>query len=191
MKLFILRHFPTADNELGINGSQTDTPLSKSGEEQAIKSLEKLSENTYDLFIVSTLQRTLQTIQPYLDTLDNPEIIREPLTIERDLGLLTNSRAGDGKIKKHREEQGTDRISWKPPGGESILDVYERAKIFLTKINKLEAGTILICGHQNFLRCFEMILLNRPIEDFYSSDPPRLENGEIRLYNFNGLLQSS
>jgi broad specificity phosphatase PhoE len=185
MKIYILRHLATTDNEQGINGAQTDTPLSEKGKLRAKELVPELSENTYDAFIVSPLQRTLQTIQPYLDTLDNPKIIIEPLTIERDLGTLTNSRDGDGLIETHRKEQGLDNISWTPPEGESIHHVYARARKFLENLKRLQYDSVLVSGHQNFLRCFEMLLLGRPAEDFYIEEPPLLKNGERRVYEIN------
>ena len=48
--------------------------------------------------------------------------------------MLTNSHAEDGQIETHRKKQGTDKISWTPPRGESVRDVYKRAKKFLEKI---------------------------------------------------------
>lgn len=185
MKIYILRHLQTTDNEQGINGAQTDTPLSEAGKMRAQELVLILSQNTYDAFIVSPLRRTLQTIQPYLETLHNPEVLTEPLTIERDLGIFTNSRDGDGLIKKSRDEQGVGNIAWTPPQGESIHDVHERAKTFLSKISKMQYESVLVSSHQNFLRCFEMCLLGRPIEDFYSDQPPLLGNGEMRMYEID------
>lgn len=182
MKIYILRHLQTTDNEQGINGAQTDTPLSEAGEEKAKHLVEMLSENKYDAFIVSPLQRTLQTIKPYLDTIQDPVVMIEPLTIERDLGKLTNSRDGDGLIEKSREEQGLDAVDWTPSEGESINHVYDRAGKFLENLSRLSYETVLISGHQNFLRCLEMQLLNRAAKDFYINEPALLTNGEMRLY---------
>jgi len=184
IKLYLLRHAPTTDTEQGINGSQTDTLLSERGKKMAKNLVPKLSKKNYNLIIISPLKRTSQTIKPYLDSLKQKIPIEiNPLTIERNLGDLTNTVVGDGQIKSHREKSGQDKIAWTPPRGESILDVYERAKKFLEEIRKKYHGkTILLCGHQNFLRCFEMLILNRPIYDFYSDNPPRLKTCEMRYY---------
>jgi broad specificity phosphatase PhoE len=184
MKIYLLRHLPTTDTEQGINGSQTDTPLSESSLQRAQELVPKLSKHTYDLFIVSPLIRTRQTIQPFLETLDETNVIEEPLTIERDLGRLTNTRKGDGKIEKSQQDQGGDTIAWTPLEGESILDVYERAKQFLEKLKIMDAESVLISGHQNFLRNLELVLLDRSPYEFYSEQPPLLENGEMREYSY-------
>jgi len=184
MKLYLLRHASTSDSENSINGSRTDTPLSETGLKQAQDLVSKLSENKYDLIIVSPLQRTRQTIEPYLSSVGQGNIKIDGLTTERDLGVFTNSRKGDGKIKADVQKQGGDRISWKPENGESILDVYERAKLFVQKLRTeySENSSILICSHKNFLRNLELLILNRPPQDFYSDAPPLLEIGEIRGY---------
>jgi len=182
MKLFLLRHLPTRDNELNINGSRTNTPLSETGLKLAQDLITKLSVNKYDLFIVSPLQRTQQTIQPFLDTLENPKIIIDPLINERDLGLLTNSRRDDGQVAKHQTEQGVSKTAWIPPQGESVYDVQNRAKIFLEKLRDLKEESVLVCSHQIFLRCLEMLILNKPIETAYQDPLPLFENGELRLY---------
>lgn len=184
IEICLLRHALSTDNEKGINGSQTDAPLSDKGKKMAKDLVPELSKKNYNLIIVSPLKRTLQTVQPFVDSLNHKiSVDVNPLTIERDLGDLTNTLAGDGQIKAHRERSKQDRISWVPPNGESILDVYKRAKKFFEEIKeKYPSKTILICSHQNFLRCLEMLLLNRPINDFYSDNPSRLKNMEMRCY---------
>ncbi len=183
--LFLLRHCSTRDSELGINGSQTDTPLSEKGARDAKSLISTLSKYNYDLIIVSPLKRTRQSIQPYLDTLKiQPSIIIEPLSIERSLGDLTNTIQGDGKIPESMAASGKTKTEWVPPGGESTVDVFKRAQLVLEKIKSLSEKNILICGHQNFLRCLELALLEKEIDDenFYSDSPSRLEPGEIRKY---------
>jgi len=186
MKLYLLRHALIPENENGINGSWTDSALSEKGEAQARDLTGVLSRNTYDLFIVSPLQRTQQTIQPYLDTLGNPEVLVDELVIERNLGDLTNTIKGDGKIEKSIRESGLNKIEWRPSSGESIVDVYGRAKTFFEKIKKQYPNkTLLICSHRNFLRCLELVVLHKSIEDFYIEEPPMpaiIKNVELREY---------
>ena len=183
--LYLLRHCSTKDSELGINGSRTDTPLSEKGLLQARELANILLNYQFDLLIVSPLQRTLQTIEPYLNTLkEKPEVVVDPLTLERDLGLLTNSVNSDGKIPESIVASGKPKTEWIPPDGESTLQVYNRAKKFLEKVKKRQENKILICGHQNFLRCLELVIRKILLSDenFYSGEPPRLEFGELRKY---------
>lgn len=183
--LYLLRHCLIPENELGINGSRTDSSLSENGWETAKKLITSLSKQNYDLIIVSPLRRTSETLQPYLDSLKQPPIVlTDPLTIERDLGEFTNTKAGNGKISADQAAQAKSWTEWQPKGGESTVEVGVRAEKFLKKIQRRKEKSILICGHQNFLRCLELIIRDAPIDDehFYSESPPRLKSGEIRVY---------
>jgi broad specificity phosphatase PhoE len=186
--IYLIRHCHTTDNELGINASRTDTALSENGLLEAERLVSQLSMYKFDLIVVSPLKRTIQTIKPFLDTLNGkPTVIVEPLTTERDLGIFTNTKIGDGKILADQAANGKSRTEWKPPGGESCAQVYLRAQQFFDKIRNRPEEHILICGHQNFLRCLELIVLEKPIDDeyFYSPNPARLKNGEIRQYKLD------
>ena len=185
MEIYLLRHAQTVANEQGINGSRTDSPLTDAAKIFIQKLIPALNKNHYDIVFVSPLKRTLETVQPYLDSLPErrkPEIIKSSLITERDLGELTNTPKG--YIEKYRlEHQVVDKIAWRPPQGESVLDVLERAKLFLLQLKTHFAGkTVLICSHQNFLHGLELLILNRSSADFFNHDLPKFENGEIRKY---------
>ncbi len=182
MKRYVLLHAHTKDREEGRKGSLTDTSLSELGEKEAEDLVPTLKKNTYDIFFVSSLRRTADTLTPFLGTLINPEVIINDLTIERDLGLLTNTTREQFKtyLKDHEV---VDRISWQPPKGESILQVQERAKKFLEYLkNNFADKTVLVCGHKVFLRCLELLIIGKPIGEFYSENPPRLQPAELRYY---------
>lgn len=176
MKLFLLRHAESLGNKKRIAASVMDFGLSEKGKKDAKELVATLSNNSYDFFIVSPLKRTLQTVQPFLATLTEPRVVTEPLTIERDLGVFTGTP--NGTFTKHCKKNGLDRISYRPQNGESIADVYERAKKLLVLIaEKYKGKSILMCGHEVFLHCLELLLTNEPVENFYLRKP--LANGEI------------
>lgn len=186
--LYLLRHCPTKDTEMGINNARVDTPLSEKGIIQAQNLAKKISENKYDLVIVSPLQRTYQTIKPFLGTLEKPpQVITEELVTERDLGKLTGTVVGDGAIPNAIEESGLSKTEWKPEEGESTHEVYLRATKFYEKLKDYPFESVLICSHQNFLRCLELVVQGKEINDenYYSENPPRLEAGELRKYVLN------
>ena len=185
-KIYLLRHCPTSDNELGINGSRNDTPLSQNGAAMAAELAKNLIHYKFDVIIVSPLKRTFETIKPYLDLVKiNPQVMIERLTNERDLGVFTNSKEDNGLIKRDIEISGKSRTEWKPESGESTAEVYERAKIFLERLKLISDENILICGHQNFLRCLELLLKGKPLNDenYYDYKPPRLTLGELREFS--------
>lgn len=167
---------------MGINASRTDSSLSRSGQIKARELIPILSQYYYDIFIISPLKRTKETLEPYLHTLKNPVVISNELTTERDLGELTHTTRE--QFKQYIEKYNiTNRITWQPPQGESVLEVYKRAEQFLKQVKENYPNkNVLICGHQNFLRCLELLILRRPTEEFYSYKPERLAPGELRTY---------
>ena len=126
----------------------------------------------------------MQTIEPFLGSFEKrPRIIREPLTIERNLGEFTGTQKGT--FTKYCEENDFDKISCKPKNGESIVEIYERANKFLSLLRKrYRDEKILICGHQIFLNCLQLVLSGKALEDYYSIKP--LENGEIKEFSNSG-----
>jgi broad specificity phosphatase PhoE len=182
-KLILLRHCQTVDSDIHLNGSIRDAALSKTGEETAEQLVIELSKYKFDLIYVSPLKRTLETITPYVESLSHkPLILVEPLTIERNLGIFTGTMEGNADIGASIKASGVSKTAWIPPNGESTLEVSKRAKKFLEMIKARSEKTILICGHQNFLRCLELLLKGEQIDDkhYYSDSPARLTFGEIR-----------
>ncbi len=176
MKLSLLRHTQSLGNKQKIAGSIMDHELSEEGKKDAKELVPVLSKNKYDFFIVSPLKRTTQTIQPFLDTLEKPKVATEPLTLERDLGKFTGTPMGT--FTKHCEENDLDGVSYRPENGESIIDVFERAKKFFALITeKYMNKSILISGHKVFLHCLALLLTDEPVEKYYSCK--QLANGEI------------
>ena len=179
MKLYLLRHTESIGNEKGTAYSIMDLGLSEKGKKDAVKLIPNLSKNSYDVFIVSPLGRTIQTIQPFLDTINQPMVIIEPLTIERDLGEFVGTPLGT--FTKYCENKGVDKVSCKSEKGESIKDVYRRAKRFLDLITKkYNNKSILITGHKVFLHCLTLILTSIPVDKYYSEE--QLTNGEIKKF---------
>ncbi|MBA7490357.1 Phosphoserine phosphatase 1 [subsurface metagenome] len=157
-----------------------DFALSKKGLKQAKELIRELNKYKFDVFIVSPLKRTIQTIQPYLNILSNPEVVVNGLTLEREGGEFTGGPQ-DG-IRKYCEKNNLNKVSFRPKKGESILDVYKRAKKFIKFLkDNFNDESILICGHKNFLICLEVALENKSIKDYYSFKP--LENKEIRQFS--------
>lgn len=184
MKIFILRHAESVGNERKIIDSispKFDLGLSIKGKKQAKELVNKLNKYKFDVFIVSHLTRTIETLNPYLKTLKNPKIIINDLTLERDAGELIGKSLTARKeyIKKKKIK---DAVSFKPKNGESVLGVYKRAKKFIIFLKKnFKDEKILICGHSHFLRCFEIALTKKDIKDFYSFS--QLKNGELREFS--------
>ncbi len=184
IKLYVIRHAQGLCNENKLAASISEKHcggLSKLGEKQAEELVPKLLKNKYDVIIISPMIRTYQTIIPYLKTFETPpKIIISSLVLERDLGQLKGKTLAE--TKKYREKLNVeDKVSWLPPKGESILDVYERAKKFINYLKKEFKGkSVLLCSHSVFLRALDVFLDEGNVKDFYTYKEP--QHGVIRKY---------
>ena len=112
--------------------------LTVDGEKQAELISAKYADEKIDAIYASPLQRCQDTIAP--------------LAASHDLNVTTDER-----IIEHMSPDAQDKefkcssISWtdKPiAGGESVIDVYNRAEEFLHEIIEKHAGeTVVICSH--------------------------------------------
>ncbi|MFH1501260.1 MAG: histidine phosphatase family protein [archaeon] len=178
MRIILLRHSESISNKKDKADSQIDSGLTAQGKEDAQKLISKLKNLKIDLFIISPLKRNLQTIQPFLSTINKPKVIVEDITLERNLGDFTGSEMG--AFQRYCDENKLDKVFYKPENGESIADTYERAKKFLRSLKKYSDKTILVCGHKNFLMCLEVLIKGEDIRDYYNFIP--LKNSEIREF---------
>jgi broad specificity phosphatase PhoE len=184
MKLYVLRHCIAKSNENGIAASISEKycgGLSKAGIEQAMGLVPKLKKYKFDAIIVSRLKRTIQTVRPYLDSLNNPpKIIISKLVLERDLGKLKGKTIEE--LDNYKKKNSTYPVSWKPSRGESVLDVYNRAKKFVVYLKKNfnKNSSILLVSHSVFLRCLDAFLTNKDIMKIYSYKGPKY--GDIKEY---------
>ncbi len=177
MKIYLSRHTQSKSNEANLADSQIDAELSSRGLGDAQHLVNDLQEIKPDVFYISPLKRTYETIKPYLNTLENPIVIKSPLLLERDLGDFTGTPMG--AFQKYCDENNLNKITTRPPNGESLSDVYEKVQKFWEEIKqKYPDKIILICGHKNNLMCLQVVIENKNIMDYYSFSA--LKTGELR-----------
>jgi len=166
MKIILLRHAQSTSNQANRADSQIDSELSPQGKKDAETLVSKLSMFTIDLFVVSPLIRTKQTIQPLLNKYKHPAVIFSDLTLERNLGDWNGTPLG--AFQKYCDEHHFNKITHRPKNGESIQDLYQRALQFLSFLKEhITKKTILVCGHKNFLLCLEIALTDKNIANYY------------------------
>lgn len=184
MNLTAIRHCESIGNKKRIvddnavpNGE--NDALSESGREQAQQLAKELEKHQFDVIIMSPFRRTRETIAPYLTQHEVPVVVSD-LVGERNAGVWKGKMVDD--IKSYCDEHGIkDRVSWKPEGGESILDVYERAKSFLDYLKEsFPAKSVLVCSHTNFLRCLDILIVGADIFDFY--DGEEIRHSDVKTY---------
>ncbi len=179
MKLYLVRHAESLSNKANLADSQTDVDLSPEGKEDSERLAKELKEVMPDICFVSPLKRTRQTLQPFLDIEKSSTVIESELLLERDLGEFTGTPMG--AFQEYCRSNNTDLVSARPPGGESLVDVYDKTKRFLEDIKKSYLDKkVLVCGSKNNLMCLQIAIEGKGISDYYLF--PAFKTGEMRSF---------
>lgn len=179
MKLYLVRHAESLSNKANLADSQKDVDLSPEGKEDSEHLEQEFKEIMPDICFVSPLKRTHQTLQPFLDTEKDFPVIESELLLERDLGDFAGTPMG--AFQEYCRLNNTDLVSTCPPGGESLVDVYDKTKRFLEDIKKSYFDKkVLVCGSKNNLMCLQIAIEGKDISDYYSF--PAFKTGEMRSF---------
>ena len=166
-KIYVVRHGQTDFNLQNIvQGSGVDSSLNPRGLAQARAFFDHYKDVPFDKIYTSTLKRTKETVQQFLD-----------------LGIPTEALAGLNEISWGNKEgykitPDEDQYyhymlkQWqlgntalRIEGGESPDDVVVRMKPAVDHIiSKTEEQTILVCMHGRAIRILLCILLNYPLK---------------------------
>lgn len=153
--LYLIRHCESQHHVLGMTGGWTDLPLTERGQRQAELTARRLRRelggDAVSSLYTSDLQRAAQTARSIADELGLSPI-PDPGLRELNQGVAVNLHASEAAAL-HREP--TEPIlDWVPyEAGESWRMMYERMGQTLDRIERSEAGTVLIVGHGNALIC--------------------------------------
>lgn len=164
--LYVVRHGQTELNRLGIvQGRGRDTDLNEEGRLQAQQFYAAYKDVSFDKIYISSLKRTQQSIQPFIDTgipfekLSGLDELAwgvqegQPATPESKAAFLNLMRDWlDGKLDSKFE------------GGESPNEVAIRQREAMSVImSHPEEKTVLVCMHGRALRLLMCILTEQPL----------------------------
>ncbi len=164
--LYIIRHGQTDLNLRGIvQGRGVNSPLNDTGRKQAQAFYTFYKDEGFDKIYTSTLLRTHQTVEPFLQT-----------------GLPMEALAGldeigwgiyEGKEQTREIMEGFSNLiaRWRSgkldvcvDGGETPIQLAERQRVALDHIlSKKEEERVLICMHGRAMRVLLCLLINRDI----------------------------
>lgn len=162
-----------------MQGSGVDSDLNNTGILQARKFYEAYRHITFSDIFISTLKRTYQTIEPFLEQGLNLHTLKE--LDEINWGELEGKEPSEDNTRVflntlNRWSNGELDVS--VANGETPLELYKRQKEGLDKIAAIQKhDPILICMHGRAMRSFLCLLTNTPLKDM-----DNFEHGNVCLY---------
>ncbi|MBT3691451.1 histidine phosphatase family protein [Candidatus Woesearchaeota archaeon] len=161
MKLILVRHGKTRENEKRISQGQKYGTLSKEGLAQINLLVERLKDVKIDFIYTSDLARANRTANSIAKYHPEVKIKKDKLLREIDHGEFSGKMVTpEDWLKLPGEKFGEKRS----PGGERLLDVLERVKKFYQKILKKHGEeTVLVVTHGGVIYCFRSIFENLPL----------------------------
>ena len=165
-RLILIRHCQSMGNLTKVFQGQTDFDISPLGEKQLELLALRLRNVPIDVLYASPLIRAWKTAEAVNRYHGLPIIPMDSLK-EIDIGRLAGR--GPGKVFEGYPELAAN---WRDhpercafPGGESTVDVYDRAKAVLEKIiGENEGKTVAVVSHGFLMRNMVCVLLDKPLE---------------------------
>jgi len=142
------------------------------------KIIEKLKPFQINKIYSSPSERCLFLAKEISRILNLPLII-DDLLKERNEGDFSNLENHEELLEKEAKKLGLHYVEYRPPNGESVLDVLDRTRKFLEKIKKEKFETSIIVTHYTNILCFISILNNLDIKEVWDKNIIDPKEGEV------------
>lgn len=180
--VYIFRHGQTEFNKKGVlQGRAIDAPLNDLGREQAAAFFSRYQTIPFDRVISSELQRSIQSVQAFIDMGVNHQI-DERIT-EFSWGKNEGKPLSDIVVNHYKmmlEEWYTGNLNARIPGGESGLELQNRVREFIQYIKNLNYKNLLICTHGRTLKMLIVEMLG-----MQASNMENIRHSNTALFQFN------
>ncbi len=166
--VYLLRHGETDIQEKKSFIGQTDLPLSRKGFEQAYCRQKELADTVFDRIYCSDLRRACETAQILAE---NRRVSIHSVPGLREIGLgewegLSMSQVRTDFPKEWRK-RGENMAEYRPPGGESFADLYERVTPIFEDILRQPGDNCLIVAHAGVNRMILCYILGMPVANLF------------------------
>ena len=180
VKLILVRHALTVDNQKSRLSGQIDSSISEEGREQIDKITNYLKDFDIDKIYTTTSSRTKDTVKK-LSELKTIESLEKESLKEISFGDFEGLTFDEIKDKYPKEFQ--DMIEkgyeYKYPNGESLIDSYNRVCIELDNIiSNNDDRTILICSHGGTIRNIITYLISNSYKYHWNF---KIDNGSVTI----------
>ncbi|MFH7000972.1 2,3-bisphosphoglycerate-dependent phosphoglycerate mutase [Flavobacterium bizetiae] len=191
-QLIFVRHGQSLYNLENRFTGILDVALTEIGKAQAKLAGDKLTGYTFDIAYTSMLKRAQESLQIILSEMKlHISIVKDKAFNERMYGTLQGLNKAETAQKYGLAQVEIWRRSYDvcPPGGESLLDIYNRVvPYYKAQIEpELKKGqNVLIVAHGNSLRSLKMYLENISPLDIVKVN---IATGIPRVYTFDAELK--
>ena len=187
--LVLLRHGESTWNASGKIAGTADIALTATGRKQAVATAQKLQDIPISAVFGSPLWRTIQSYEAICPVLglENIAYIEAVALAEHDFGTYTGRLKADLKKELGADGYRTLMNSWGEPtgGGESLSDVYNRAKEYFKKVIQpllMQGDNVLVISHHHTLRAL-MSYLGKDPHGVITSE--KIANGGAVVYELD------
>lgn len=168
MRLIIVRHGETKANLSQTLQGQTDGELTDVGLHQVKQLAHRLRNIKIDQIFSSDLYRARQTVE-LIAAFHNPPVQFSIALREWNVGDLEGKPAEALALAFQRAN--VPKPEYKPPGGESLIDLQSRAGAFLNELLEIHSNkVVLVSSHGDFIRMLMSVILSIKIEEAIRQD---------------------
>ncbi|MFN7119787.1 MAG: histidine phosphatase family protein [Saprospiraceae bacterium] len=165
--IYIIRHGETDLNRQGIvQGSGVDAPLNELGRQQAQAFYDLYKVVPFEVVLTSALQRTHQTVAPFLETglpWEQFADINEMNWGEHEGKVSTPEMHADYQQIKEAWSRG--ELEVRLPGGESAEELGIRISRFIDHLKHRAEKLILVCSHGRAMSAMMCLLHGLPLHE--------------------------
>lgn len=164
MRLLLVRHAETEANISGTIQGQMPGELTAQGLRQAQALAQRLRTEQLDLAFCSDLKRAVDTLQFLLDLNPALPVQYNSELRERSMGVLVGHPGN--LYMQLLDDSKSDRINYRPQDGESILDLRDRAALYVDKLRQEHNDkSVLLLTHGGVITVVLSYLLDAGIEE--------------------------
>jgi len=165
--IYIVRHGETDFNRKGIvQGGGVDAPLNELGRQQAQAFYDIYKDVLFEIVLTSKLQRTHQTVQPFLEmglAWEQFEDLNEMNWGEHEGKESTPQMHTE--YQEIKEAWGRGELEVRLPGGESAAELGMRINRFIEHLKQRPEQLLLVCSHGRAMSAMMCLLHGLPLHE--------------------------
>lgn len=187
--IYLIRHGrPRFSDDLRRFLGRTNLPLSQNAWKELLPASNYLSDKGITAVFTSPLVRCVQTAKIIFGSNVRHTICPELVEINMGGWEMKTRDEIESIYPGEYQRRGQDMAAYRPPGGESFLDVQKRAVSALQKLARESAEPIAVVAHAGVNRCVLCAIQGRSLSELFDIRQPygcinvlRCDSGGLRF----------